>query len=111
MASLNSTAAKKNNPGQYVLHRLNRTEYANSVRDLLGVKVDVADLLPSDGGDFGFDNIASALRTSPLLLEGYLSAALRISDLAVGDAETEPGTATYSIGTVVTQSHHVEGLP
>jgi cytochrome c5 len=111
ITSLDSAAAKKNNPGRYVLHRLNRTEYANSVRDLLGVTVDVADLLPSDGGDFGFDNIASALRTSPLLLEGYLSAALRISDLAVGDAETEPGTATYSIGTVVTQSHHVEGLP
>src|SRR5215813_6205186 len=111
ITSLDSAAAKKNNPGRYVLHRLNRTEYANSVRDLLGVTVNVADLLPSDGGDFGFDNVASALRTSPLLLEGYLTAALRISELAVGDAETEPGTATYSIGTVVTQSHHVEGLP
>jgi len=111
ITSLDSAAAKKNSPGRYVLHRLNRTEYANSVRDLLGVTVNVADLLPSDGGDFGFDNVASALRTSPLLLEGYLTAALRISELAVGDAETEPGTATYSIGTVVTQSHHVEGLP
>jgi hypothetical protein len=111
VASLDSAAAKNNNPGRYVLHRLNRTEYANSVRDLLGVKVGVADLLPSDGGDFGFDNIASALRTSPLLLEGYLTAALRIADLAVGDAEIEPGTATYSVSTVVTQRQHVEGLP
>jgi mono/diheme cytochrome c family protein len=110
-ASLDSAAAKKNDPGRYVLHRLNRTEYANSVRDLLGVKVDVADLLPSDGGDFGFDNIASALKISPLLLEGYLTAALKIADTAVGDAEAEPGTVTYSIGTVVSQGQHVEGLP
>ena len=111
VTSLDSAAAKKNNPGRYVLHRLNRTEYANAVRDLLGVKVDVAELLPSDGGDFGFDNIASALKTSPLLLERYLTAALRISDLAVGDAEAEPGTATYSIGTVVTQRPARGGLP
>jgi hypothetical protein len=111
ITSLDSAAARKNNPGRYVLHRLNRTEYANAVRDLLGVKVDVADLLPSDGGDFGFDNIASALKVTPMLLEGYLTAALRISDLAVGDAEADPGTATYSISTVVTQRQHVEGLP
>ena len=110
-ASLDRAAEKKNNPGRYVLHRLNRTEYANAVRDLLGVEVDVADLLPSDGGDFGFDNIASALRTTPMLLEGYLSAALKISDLAVGDTEAEPGTQTYSISTVVTQNQHVDGLP
>src|SRR5215813_6643329 len=110
-ATLDNAALRRSSPGRYVLHRLNRTEYANAVRDLLGVKVDVVDLLPSDGGDFGFDNIASALRTSPLLLEGYLTAALRISDLAVGDAEVDPGTATYSISTVVTQRNHVEGLP
>jgi len=111
ITSLDSAAAAKNNPGRYVLHRLNRTEYANAIRDLLGVKVDVAELLPSDGGDFGFDNIASALTTSPLLLERYLTAALRISELAVGDAEAEPGTATFSISTVVTQRQHMEGLP
>src|SRR6185369_2936182 len=70
ITSLDSAALKKNNPGRYVLHRLDRAEYANAVRDLLGVDIDVADLLPSDGGDFGFDNIASALKISPLLLEG-----------------------------------------
>jgi cytochrome c5 len=111
ITSLNTAALRRNFPGRYVLHRLNRTEYANAVRDLLGVKIDVAGLLPSDGGDFGFDNIATALTTSPLLLERYLTAALRISELAVGDAEAEPGTATFSISTVVTQNHHVEGLP
>jgi mono/diheme cytochrome c family protein len=77
VASLDASAAKQNNPGHYVLHRLNRTEYANAVRDLLGVDFDVAELLPSDGGDFGFDNIASALKITPMLLEGYLTAALR----------------------------------
>jgi mono/diheme cytochrome c family protein len=111
VASLDRAAARRNNPGHKVLHRLNRTEYANAVRDLLGVTVDVADLLPSDGGDFGFDNIATALNTSPLLLERYLTAALRISELAVGDGQAEPGTSTYTISTVVTQNQHVDGLP
>jgi hypothetical protein len=111
ITSLDAAAARRNNPGRYVLHRLNRTEYANAVRDLLGVQIDVTDLLPSDGGDFGFDNIATALTTSPLLLERYLTAALRLSELAVGDAEAEPGTATFSISTVVTQGQHVDGLP
>ena len=69
IASLDAAAAKKNNPGEFVLHRLNRLEYQNAVRDLLGVTVDVTELLPSDGGNFGFDNIATALNTSPLLLE------------------------------------------
>jgi hypothetical protein len=111
ISSLDTAAAKQNNPGHYVLHRLNRTEYANAVRDLLGVDFDVAELLPSDGGDFGFDNIASALKITPMLMEGYLTAALRISDLAVGDAEVAPGTASFSISTVVTQRQHVDGLP
>ena len=73
--------------------------------------MDVADLLPSDGGDFGFDNIATALTTSPLLLERYLTAGLRIAELAVGDAGAEPGTHTFTISTVVSQTQHVEGLP
>ena len=111
VAGLDAAAARTPNPGRYVLHRLNRTEYANAIRDLVGVSIDVADLLPSDGGDFGFDNIATALPTSPLLLERYLTAAMRVADLAVGDPGTEPGMATYEISTVVTQDQHVEGLP
>src|SRR5687767_12211268 len=111
IASLDASAAKKNNAGEFVLHRLNRLEYQNAVRDLLGVTVDVTELLPSDSGDFGFDNIASALPTSPLLLERYLTAALRISELAVGDPGVEPGTHTVTIPTTVTQDRHVEGLP
>src|SRR5262245_59100217 len=76
--TLDRAAAQQQQPGQYVLHRLNRTEYANAVRDLLAIDVDVTEFLPSDGGDFGFDNVATALPTSPLLLERYLTAAMRI---------------------------------
>ena len=111
VATLDAAAGKKKDPGKFVLHRLNRTEYANAVRDLLGVTIDAQDLLPSDGGDFGFDNVATALKTSPLMLERYVAAGLQVAELAVGDAGAEPGTATYTISTVVTQNQHVEGLP
>ncbi len=111
ITALDSAAARNNNPGRYVLHRLNRTEYANAIRDLVNIKINAAEMLPSDGGDFGFDNIATALTTSPLLLDRYLSAALQISDIAVGDAEAEPGTLSFTIPTTETQRQHIEGLP
>ncbi len=111
IASLDAAASSAPRPGRYVVHRLNRNEYANAVRDLLGVELDVAEYLPSDGGDFGFDNVAAALKSSPMLVEGYLAAALAVSDLAVGDADAEPGAATYSIGAEVSQREHVDGLP
>ena len=72
-------------------HRLNRTEYGNAVRDLLALDVNVSDLLPSDGGDFGFDNIATSLRTSPFLLDRYLTAAQRISAMAIGNPKVPAG--------------------
>lgn len=93
------------------LHRLNRSEYANAVRDLFGIEVDFTDMLPSDGGDFGFDNIADALTTSPLLLERYLTVALRIADMALGNANAVPGVTTYRIPVDVTQDYHLEGFP
>ena len=111
VTSLDRAAAAQRNPGRYVLHRLNRTEYSNSIRDILGLDVDVNSLLPSDGGDFGFDNIATALGTSPLLLERYLTAALRISALAVGDTEAAPGASSYPISLEVSQNTQAEGLP
>jgi hypothetical protein len=98
-------------PGRFVVHRLNRTEYGNAVRDLLGLDVDVSQLLPSDGADFGFDNIATALKTSPLLLERYLTAAQRVSTFAVGDTTVPPGTTEYPISREFTQSGYIEGLP
>src|SRR5262245_22858567 len=78
-------AETKPNPGRTTLHRLNRTEYANTIRDLLAVSVDVSELLPADDIGYGFDNIGDVLTVSPFLLERYLAAAGKISRLAVGD--------------------------
>jgi hypothetical protein len=108
---LDRAAARRSAPGRYIPHRLNRSEYANAVRDLLGIEIDAEQMLPSDGGDFGFDNVATGLTSSPALLERYLNAALRISALAVGDPEAGPSIASYNIGVDVTQNDHVEGLP
>jgi mono/diheme cytochrome c family protein len=110
-ASLDQAWQGKSTPGRYVVHRLNRTEYGNAIRDLLALDIDTAELLPSDGADFGFDNIATSLRTSPLLLERYLTAAQRISTLAVGDSTTRPGTTEYPISREFTQSGYIDGLP
>src|SRR5580765_2005824 len=104
-------AGKGLTPGRFVVHRLNRTEYGNAIRDLLALDVNVDELLPSDGADFGFDNIASALKTSPLLLERYLTAAQRVSLLAVGDTTVPPGNTEYPISREFTQSGYIEGLP
>ncbi len=98
-------------PGRYVVHRLNRAEYANAVRDLLAVDIDVTDLLPTDGAEFGFDNIATALKTSPLLLEGYVNAAERVSAMAVGDPQVRPGTTEHSISREFSQNGYIAGLP
>jgi hypothetical protein len=103
--------ASRSTPGRYVVHRLNRVEYRNAIRDLLALDVDVSSVLPSDGGDFGFDNIAASLRTSPMLLDGYLTAAQRISTLAVGDASIHASTTEYSINRDFSQNAHIEGLP
>jgi hypothetical protein len=94
-----------------VLHRLNRAEYANAIRDLLDLEVDRAALLPPDDSAFGFDNIADALGTSPLLLERYLVAAGKISALAVGDVKLSPGSETHRVRQDLSQDRHVEGLP
>lgn len=110
-ARLDKAAAERPNPGQPLLHRLNRTEYANAIEDLLGLKVDVASLLPPDDSAFGFDNVADVLGVSPVLLERYLSAADRISALALGDPETEPGSDTYRARQDLSQDQHIEGMP
>jgi len=109
--SLDRAWAGRSTLGVYVIHRLNRAEYRNAIRDLLALDVDVATMLPNDGGDFGFDNIATALRTSPLLLDGYVTAAQRISTLAIGDAKAVAATAEYSINRNVSQNARVDGLP
>ena len=98
-------------PGRVVLHRLNRAEYANAIRDLLALEVDVDGLLPPDDSNDGFDNMADTLTFSPALLEGYLKAALKISNLAVGDPRTSPTVATFRVHGDLSQDVHAEGLP
>ena len=110
-ASLDRAWEGHSTPGRYVVHRLNRAEYANAVRDLLAVDIDVSDLLPTDGAEFGFDNIATALKTSPLLLEGYVNAAERVSAMAVGDPQVRPGTTEHSISREFSQNGYIDGLP
>ena len=115
VASLESTldaAARANpNPGRPLAHRLNRAEYANAVRDLLAVDVDVTSMLPPDDSSGGFDNNADVLGVSPVLLESYLSAAERISALALGDPKTPPIGELFRVRQDESQDRHIEGLP
>jgi Protein of unknown function (DUF1592)/Protein of unknown function (DUF1588)/Protein of unknown function (DUF1585)/Protein of unknown function (DUF1587)/Protein of unknown function (DUF1595) len=108
---LDHAAVLNPNPGAPLLHRLNRTEYASVIEDLLGLKVDVAALLPPDDSAFGFDNNADLLGLSPVLLEGYLGAADRISALALADPDTAPAAETYHARQDLSQDQHIEGLP
>jgi hypothetical protein len=94
-----------------MFHRLNRAEYANAIRDLLALDVDVGSLLPPDDSAYGFDNIADALGVSPILLERYLGAADRVSALAVGDRQVSSGSETFRVRQDLSQDQHIEGLP
>jgi mono/diheme cytochrome c family protein len=110
-ASLDQAAEAQPNPGRPLLHRLNRAEYKNAIRDLLALDVDVATLLPPDDSAFGFDNISDVLGVSPSLQERYLTAAGRISRLAVGDPSMRPGSDTYRVPQDLSQNQHIDGLP
>jgi cytochrome c551/c552 len=110
-AGLDGAAAARPNPGTTGLHRLNRTEYANSIRDLLALEIDPSTLLPADDSSEGFDNIADALAISPALLERYAATAAKLSRLAVGDPTISPSTVTYRIPSDLSQIDHIEGLP
>src|SRR5207253_7038908 len=92
------------------LHRLNRTEYANVIKDLLDLDIDPAKYLPSDDSTHGFDNIAGALGVSSTLVEAYVSAAQKISRLAIGEAAT-PSLTVYRTPEDTSQDYHIEGLP
>jgi hypothetical protein len=92
------------------LHRLNRTEYTNAVRDLLALNIDATKFLPADDSSNGFDNMAGTLTTSPALMEAYLSAAGNISRLAIG-TETAPTLAVFDVPVDTSQNNHIEGLP
>ena len=109
--TLDAAAAANPYAGGTKVHRLNRAEYANAIRDLLGVEADLSSLLPSDGGDHGFDNIAEVLTTSPLLLERYLTVALRVADMAVGNPDAALTATEYRIPFELTQDKHLDGMP
>lgn len=108
---LNRAAEVSPYPGRPVVHRLNRSEYANAIRDLLALDIDPAALLPPDDSAYGFDNISDALGVSPSLEEHYLSAALKIGALAVGNPNVTPGSETWRIRQDLSQDQHIEGLP
>jgi len=109
--ALDKTAARHPNPGNVVLHRMNRNEYSNSVRDLLALPINGEQLLPADDSTSGFDNIASALVLSPALMQAYITAASRISRLAVGDMGSSSVLTSFQPPTGVSQSAHIDGLP
>ncbi|PZN33215.1 MAG: hypothetical protein DIU71_05650 [Proteobacteria bacterium] len=107
---LDETARRHPNPGSVVLHRLNRTEYARAIEDMLALKIDAAALLPRDTKSEGFDNVASVLRVSPSFLDQYIAAAREVSIQAVGPAAPAPSSTVYR-GGLSGQLTHVEGLP
>ena len=113
-AELDRAAAATVEPGRVPTHRLNRAEYANTVRDLLALDIDAEALLPADDTGHGFDNLAGTLALSPALMERYLTAARRISRLAVGDPTIGPGltSRTYTVPLAMTQNDRIsEALP
>jgi hypothetical protein len=97
---LDRASAAHPNPGATALHRLNRNEYGNAIRDLLALDVDVSTLLPADDSAEGFDNVADVLRVSPSLMDRYVAAAAKISRLAVGDAAIGATTSTYRTSSI-----------
>ena len=110
-AALDTSVAQNLQHGSVVLHRLNRTEYANAIRDLLGVEIDPADLLPRDDESSGFDNIANVLKVSPSFLEQYVLAAREVSMLALGNKNALPTGRVYPGAPEASQNRHVDGLP
>jgi Protein of unknown function (DUF1592)/Protein of unknown function (DUF1588)/Protein of unknown function (DUF1585)/Protein of unknown function (DUF1587)/Protein of unknown function (DUF1595)/Planctomycete cytochrome C len=109
--AIDQAAASKPTPGATALHRLNRTEYANAVRDLIAVDVDMATILPADDSSEGLDNIADVLGTSPALIERYVGAAAKISRLAIGDTDISPLSTTHKVRGDLSQDKHIPGLP
>ncbi len=109
--SLDRAAAAHPNPGRTAtIRRLTRTEYQNAIRDLLALDVDVASLLPADDSSYGFDNVTVG-DLSPTLLDRYVSAAEKISRVAVGLPSRSPGGETIRMPPDLTQEEHLEGLP
>jgi hypothetical protein len=111
-SELDRLSAASPNPGRTEpFHRLNRTEYRNAVRDLLGLDVDVSALLPPDDVSYGFDNIAGVLKISPTLMERYLVAAQRVSRMAIGTPQPAANIDYFRVPDDLSQESHLPGLP
>ena len=108
--SLDRVALDAPDPGAPAIHRLNRAEYRNAVRDLLGIDLDHARDLPADDSGYGFDNIGDVLTVSPLHIEKYVSAARRVSRLAVGTSTPRPIVVKYTPASG-TRNEAIAGLP
>ena len=111
VTTLDDAARIRPTPGRPLAHRLNRAEYANAIRDLLALEIDAASLLPPDDSSAGFDNNADVLGVSPVLLESYLTAAERITALALGDRSIPPAGEVYRVRQDESQDRHIPGLP
>ncbi len=99
-------------PGRAAMRRINRTEYANAIRDLLGVQIDEESLLPPDDSMFGFNNIGNVLTLSPVLTEQYISAARKVRRQTLGDANIQPGYEIYTLSNNTRQEERLgEDLP
>ena len=111
-SAIDADAIARPQPGRTeALHRLNRTEYQNAIRDLLALDIDAAALVPADDQSYGFDNIAGVLKMSPTLLERYIGAAREVSRLAVGVAKIPPTAETFRLRSDLSQYQHIDGLP
>ena len=108
--ALDSAAAAAPDPGRPAVHRLNRTEYVNAIRDLLALEIDGRGLLPADDSGFGFDNNADVLTMSPALLDRYMAAATKIGRLAIGDPALRPAIAEYEIPRGMRQGERMSEL-
>jgi mono/diheme cytochrome c family protein len=110
--AIDRAAAARPNPGRTeTLHRLNRTEYQNAIRDLLALELDVSELVPADDQSYGFDNIAGVLKMSPTLLDRYVRAAREVSSLAVGASKRTPMAETFRLRSDLGQYQRMEGMP
>ena len=109
--TLDTSAVTNPNPGRTMIHRLNRTEYANAIKDVLNLDVDASELLPPDDSADGFDNIAQMLTISPALLERYLSASAKVTRFAIGDPDVGVVVSTYRPRPDLSQDTHIEGTP
>src|SRR5262245_42933637 len=111
---LDRAAASNPDPGRPAVHRLNRAEYTNAIRDLLGIDTDALDfsaLLPADDAAYGFDNIGDILGISPALLDRYLSAAEKITRLAIGDITIPPVLETIDVAKDLRQDVRMSDFP